>query len=161
MNIRILASNIQYYRNERNWTQYELAEFMNVSRQAVSKWETGKSTPDLELLLKLSKLFCKSIDELIEVCEEYLIKDIEDIISVDKESLSNVLKTFSIEEILKALKGLSPEALEYICSIEEFADVRIKSKNIEPVKLSEVEIIHSELIRRLNHLMSLEKPKQF
>lgn len=153
MNSRILASNIQHLRNEKNWTQNELADFMNVSRQAVSKWETGQSIPDLELLLKLSKLFSKTINELIEVSEIDLIKNIEDIIGVDKEVLSNLLSTFSREEILKALKGLSPRATDCICSIESFRDYDIQTKDIGPVKLSEVEAIHVEMISRLNKMI--------
>lgn len=155
MNSRILASNIQHLRNEKNWTQNELADFMNVSRQAVSKWETGQSIPDLETLLRLSKLFSKTINELIEVSERELIKDIEDIIGVDKSILSNLLNTFSKDEIVKALKGLSPFATDYICSIESFRGYAIQAKEIGPVKLSEVEAIHAEMISRLNKLISL------
>lgn len=155
MNIKILASNIQHLRIEKNWTQNDLADFMNVSRQAVSKWETEKSIPDLELLLKLSKLFNKTINELLEVSEVKIINDIEDIIRIDKETISSVLSTFSEEEILKALKGISPELLNYICSIELFEDYRNKEKVLGPVKLSEVEIIHNELISNFNKLYNI------
>jgi len=155
MNTKILASNIQHLRIEKNWTQNDIADFMNVSRQAVSKWETEKSIPDLELLLKLSKLFDKTINELLEVSEVKIINDIEDIIRIDKETISSVFSTFSEEEILKALKGISPELLNYICSIELFEDYRNKEKGLGPVKLSEVEIIHNELVSNFNKLYNV------
>lgn len=46
-------------------TQVELAEKLNVSHQAVSKWETGLSLPDAEILLRLADLFETSIEYLL------------------------------------------------------------------------------------------------
>ena len=55
-------------------SQGDLAEALGVSRQSVSKWETGGSVPDLEKLVKLSQLFGVSLDELVldrkPPCEE-------------------------------------------------------------------------------------------
>lgn len=45
-----LAKNIKRLRTEKNMTQAELAELLHVTRQTVSSWERGNSTPDLELL---------------------------------------------------------------------------------------------------------------
>ena len=47
-------------------SQEELAEALGVSRQAVSKWETGQSTPDLENLVRLCRLYGIPADELLE-----------------------------------------------------------------------------------------------
>lgn len=47
-------------------SQEELAEAVGVSRQAVSKWETGQSAPDLEKLVLLCRVFSVSADELLE-----------------------------------------------------------------------------------------------
>lgn len=47
-------------------SQEELAEALGVSRQAVSKWETGQSTPDLENLVRLCRLYAVPADELLE-----------------------------------------------------------------------------------------------
>jgi transcriptional regulator with XRE-family HTH domain len=52
-------------RKKRGLTQDELAEALNVSRQAVSKWEMGTAVPDTENMLALSKLFGVSLDYLI------------------------------------------------------------------------------------------------
>ena len=67
----ILADKIMNLRKKNGWSQETLAEKVNVSRQAVSKWEGAKTVPDLEKILALSQLFGVSTD--------YLLKDeIED-----------------------------------------------------------------------------------
>ena len=67
----ILADKIIRLRKKNGWSQEELAEKMQVSRQAVSKWEGAQTIPDLEKILMLSNLF--------GVTTDYLLKDeIED-----------------------------------------------------------------------------------
>lgn len=67
----ILADKIIRLRKKNGWSQEELAEKMQVSRQAVSKWESAQTTPDLEKVLMLGNLF--------GVTTDYLLKDeIED-----------------------------------------------------------------------------------
>lgn len=53
-------------RRRNGWSQEELAEKMNVSRQAVTKWEGAQSLPDTEKLIKLSNLFDVSVDCLLK-----------------------------------------------------------------------------------------------
>jgi len=52
-------------RKQKGLSQEELANRMNVSRQTISKWEVGDSTPDMEKLIALSDLFEISLDELV------------------------------------------------------------------------------------------------
>ena len=52
-------------REEKNMTQEELAEKLNVARQTVSKWETGETMPDVDSLKKLAILLEFSIDEAL------------------------------------------------------------------------------------------------
>ncbi|WP_137626800.1 helix-turn-helix transcriptional regulator [Lactiplantibacillus pingfangensis] len=52
-------------RRDRQLSQAQLAEQLYVSRQAISKWEQGENTPDLETLVKLAALFEVSLDELV------------------------------------------------------------------------------------------------
>ena len=67
----ILADKIIGLRKKNGWSQEELADKMNISRQAVSKWESAQTLPDLEKILQLSALF--------GVTTDYLLKDeIED-----------------------------------------------------------------------------------
>ena len=56
---------LQKIRKEHNITQEVLADKLNVSRQAVSKWESGQAYPDTEKLIQISKIFDVSLDELI------------------------------------------------------------------------------------------------
>ena len=61
-----LAENIKNYRQQRRMTQNELARRLFVTPQNVSKWETGKSAPDLENLCKLAEAFGISTDALLK-----------------------------------------------------------------------------------------------
>ena len=60
-----LSEKILSLRTGLGLSQEELAEQLAVSRQSVSKWETGQSVPDLDKLIKLSDLFGVSVDELV------------------------------------------------------------------------------------------------
>lgn len=61
-----LNEKLQILRKEAGLSQERLAEKLGVSRQAVSKWESGQSTPDIENLSALSDLFGVTLDELIK-----------------------------------------------------------------------------------------------
>ena len=52
-------------RKQKGLSQEELANRLNVSRQTVSKWEVGDSTPDMEKLIAISDLFDVSLDKLV------------------------------------------------------------------------------------------------
>ena len=60
-----LAENIYRLRTEKNMSQLDLADALEVSRQSVSKWETGAAVPDLDKLIKMSDLFAISLDEMV------------------------------------------------------------------------------------------------
>jgi len=62
---KTLSANISKYRKINKLTQEKLAGMLGVSFQAVSKWETGQSFPDLELIPKLAAVFKVSIDTLL------------------------------------------------------------------------------------------------
>ena len=62
----ILADKIMELRKKNGWSQEELASQMGVSRQAVSKWESAASIPDLDKILRLSQLFGVSTDYLLK-----------------------------------------------------------------------------------------------
>jgi len=58
---------IKQARESKNMTQEQLARELDISRSTVAMWETQKITPRASMLLRLSKLFDCSIDELIRV----------------------------------------------------------------------------------------------
>lgn len=83
----ILADKIIEQRKKLGLSQEELASMMDVSRQSVSKWESAQSTPDLNKIIALSKIF--------DVSTDYLIKDeIEDITEVPAEAQDESIKKY-------------------------------------------------------------------
>ena len=62
----ILADKIVDLRKKSGWSQEELAEKMNVSRQAISKWEGAQSVPDMGRIIQLSEIFGVSTDYLLK-----------------------------------------------------------------------------------------------
>ena len=64
-----LSEKIMDLRKRSGWSQEELAERLGISRQSVSKWETGESIPDIDKIIRMSELWNVSTD--------YLLKDDE------------------------------------------------------------------------------------
>lgn len=63
----MIGDKIKLLRRKRKLTQSQLANELNVTAQAVSKWEKGLSYPDIETIIKISELF--------DVTTDYLLKD--------------------------------------------------------------------------------------
>ena len=62
----ILADKIINLRKKAGWSQEDLAEMIGVSRQSVSKWEGAQSVPDMDKILRLSRIFGVSTDYLLK-----------------------------------------------------------------------------------------------
>ena len=93
----ILADKIIKLRKQRGWSQEQLAEMLNVSRQSVSKWEGGLSIPDLDKIIKMSSLFGVSTD--------YLLKDeIEEIQPATSNSSETDGLVISMEDAVKFME---------------------------------------------------------
>ena len=63
--MNIVSNSIKKLREEKGMTQAELAEELNVTRQAVSNWETGRTQPDIETLTRLAEVFDVSVERII------------------------------------------------------------------------------------------------
>lgn len=61
---------LRQLRKEKRMSQEQIAEILNISRQSVSKWESGKSYPELDKLIVLSDLFEVTLDDLIREKEK-------------------------------------------------------------------------------------------
>lgn len=61
-----LSNVIKNYRKLNNWSQDELADILNVSRQSVSKWESDKNYPSLDILVVMNDLFGVTLDQLVK-----------------------------------------------------------------------------------------------
>lgn len=88
----ILADKIVRLRKQNGFSQEELAEKMNVSRQAVSKWESAQSIPDLSKILQLSQIF--------GVTTDYLLKEEleEEEFSLDSGTASENVRKVTMEQ---------------------------------------------------------------
>ena len=87
----IFADKLIDLRKKNGWSQEELAEKLNVSRQAVSKWEGAQSVPDMSRIIQLSELFGVSTD--------YLLKDnLEQTETTQESNELSLSRTVSMEE---------------------------------------------------------------
>lgn len=101
----ILADKIMNLRKKCGWSQEELAEQMSVSRQSVSKWESGASIPDLNKILLLSQIFGVSTDYLLK--DE--IEELEDEVNEETVTENNVRKV-SVKEANDYIECVKREA---------------------------------------------------
>lgn len=93
----ILADKIMNLRKQQGMSQEELAHQLGISRQSVSKWESGASIPDLDKILKLSDLFGVSTDYLLkDELEEVTFSESNSTLGNDIDS--EIVKSVSIEE---------------------------------------------------------------
>ena len=104
----IFADKLILLRKKAGWSQEELADQMNVTRQSVSKWEGAQSIPDLEKMLRLSELFGVSTD--------YLLKDdIEEAEPIAPSDDTPPLRRVSMEEAnaFLAVKAMTAKTIAY------------------------------------------------
>jgi len=103
-----LSDNLKKIRKENNLSQEELAEKLGVSRQSVSKWESGTSYPEMDKLLQIAKIFNVNIDELLN----------QDIKEVNQEKQSKMLLNKYVEDFLGFITK----------SIDMFSSMKFKEK---------------------------------
>lgn len=128
MNTKKTGEFIKSLRKENNMTQLELANELNCTDKAVSRWETGKGLPDADMLLSLSAIFGISINEILlgekisfsvnDNKELSLIEEnqkIEEIISSTDETIVDILKDKE-KEINKI--NISVILLIFVCCIQ-------------------------------------------
>lgn len=83
-----IADRIQCLRKNKGLSQEELADKVGVSRQAVSKWESEQSTPDIEKIIIMSELF--------EVTTDYILKGIEPVSMTNKKTMYSLYLGFAL-----------------------------------------------------------------
>ncbi|MFR5556010.1 MAG: helix-turn-helix domain-containing protein [Coprococcus sp.] len=138
----ILAEKIMELRKKNGWSQEELAEQVHVSRQSVSKWESGASIPDLSKILLLSEAFGVSTDYLLRDDIEETQKAeafVEE--TVEKAAGGEIIYKISLDEAKEYIKDrrfaakrigagvvlciLSPVILIYLASMAEYGKIGI------------------------------------
>lgn len=76
-----IGDKIKELRKSRKLTQEQLAEHFHISSQAVSKWETGISSPDIDMLPKIASFFGITIDELMDFDRQRIIDEVDAIVA--------------------------------------------------------------------------------
>ena len=109
------CNNLQKLRKKMNLSQEQLAENLNVTRQSVSKWESGASYPEMDKLLALCKIFNCGLDDLVNKN----IDEVKDLTS-SKKIILNFFKSIGdgISKTIKMLESFSfKELVRFLCQI--------------------------------------------
>ena len=89
MNQEKIGKFIAECRKEKNLTQLQLAEKLNISNRAVSKWETGKSCPDVSIMMELCDILGINVNELLSgeriIMENYQKKAEQNLVELQKQ----------------------------------------------------------------------------
>ncbi|MDE7178170.1 MAG: helix-turn-helix domain-containing protein [Lachnospiraceae bacterium] len=157
MNMNMIAKYLQFLRKSHNYTQADLAKKLGISRQAVSKWETGTTIPDLEILLKISKLYNITINDILEPkVQPKKITDFEQISTISERELKEVLKQFDTDSLVTALMGASPEINRYFERMFPDIDFEMIRNNIGRIRIETVEDMQNQIVSMVN-LQAIEE----
>lgn len=99
-----IAERIQNLRKQKGISQEQLAEKVGVSRQAVSKWESEQSLPDLEKIIVMSEYF--------NVTTDYILKGVEPIVHNEEKNnvlLSKIIVASIVFVLLRMRNAIGPE----------------------------------------------------
>lgn len=151
MNTNIISKYLQLLRKKHNYTQDELAKRLDISRQAVSKWETGAAIPDLEVLLKISKLYGITINDILEPnIPTKKITDFEKLSEVPENELREILEQYDMTSLVTASMGASPEINNLLEKLFPDVDYKMERNCIGRVRIDEVERIQQEIVSVIN-----------
>lgn len=151
MNQKLISRYLQQQRKNHGLTQEDLAQKLSISRQAVSKWETGSTIPDLNLLLSLSKLYKITVNDILEPrIEKSKINDFEEIIEKDRDELIAVLSNFTKEEIVKASMGASPSVNDFLEGLLPEINFIAEQLKIGRIKADEIEQAQNDIVSFIN-----------
>ena len=87
---------LQKLRKEKKYTQEELADILNVTRQSISKWEGDGAFPETDKLIQISKLYHCTVDYLLNENAEFVSTDDPRNIPLDKSKLAFLISTFCV-----------------------------------------------------------------
>jgi len=151
MNMNIISKYLQFLRKSNNYTQNDLAKKLGISRQAVSKWETGITIPDLEVLLKISKLYGITINDILEPkVQPQRITDFEQISTISEKELKEVFGQFGTNSLVTAFMGASPETNSFCERLFPDIDFETARKNIGRIRIETVEDMQNQIVAMIN-----------
>lgn len=131
-----IGAKIKELRKEKKVTQEELAEYLHISSQAISKWETGASSPDIDLLPKLAIFFGTSLDHLLDFDQSQVNAAVEALI---RESGRGGRDPAGSEAFLrKALDKYPNNDLLLTCILEDMQEQNgDKTRSAEIIEIGE------------------------
>lgn len=151
MNTRLVSKYLQLLRKQYGFTQEDLAQRLNISRQAVSKWETGNTIPDLETFLELSKLYDIAINDILEPkIPINVIENFEQIIEIPEIDIKRILSNFTVNDIVKASMGASPTVNRFLIKLFPDIDFEKLQAEIGRIKITDIENIHNQITAMIN-----------
>ncbi len=109
-----LSENIRHYRKKANLSQEQLAEKLNISRQAVTKWESGTSAPSTENLLRLCEILDIPLETLLKTEEEPLPPQNKTIQAIPATDTIAAVKQY---EVQKQVSRRNRFYLNLVCAI--------------------------------------------
>lgn len=127
---------IRNLRKEKRVTQEALAEYLHISSQAVSKWETGASSPDIDMLPKLAIFFGTSLDHLLDFDQSQVDAAVEAIIRESGRGGKDPARSEAF--LRKALEKYPNNDLLLTCILEDMQEQNAdRSRNAEIIEMGE------------------------
>ena len=119
MNQEKIGKFISSLRKEKNMTQLDLAEKLNISDRAVSKWERGINLPDASLMIELSKMFNVTINELLNgeiIKNNYMEKAEEKLLELQERNDEYAKKMLNLEYVIGFSASITFITLIFVAS---------------------------------------------
>ena len=131
-----IGEKIRLLRKEKKATQEELAEYLHISSQAISKWETGASCPDIDLLPKLAIFFGTTLDNLLDFDQSQVDAAVEALVAESGRGGNDPAASEAF--LRKALKKYPNNDLLLTCILEDMQQQNAdKSRSGEIIEIGE------------------------
>lgn len=152
MDTKATGKYIQNLRKQHGWSQKELADKLNVSFQAVSKWERGENLPDSSILLYLAKLLNTTADKILSGSNTVVKRSKRISISDSKEGFFSLcdMNFYFGEIVLLPFKGMISYAeriMEHLNEIATDVEVSIIDVNLPRFKTGDAKAVLDESVR--------------
>ncbi len=159
-----LGKNIKTYRKNKGFTQEELADLLNITPQAISKWESGSGLPDVLMLIPLAQVLGVSTDALlgydsISENEEIIVRVKETVGTIRSEENDRAKATYRVCEYLSTETTLNPGCFEIIKDyVQETANLSMYAdpdlENRFPDDQEKIRTICKDAVRKGVYLIS-------
>lgn len=151
----VIAYWLKYYRSECGLTQQDVADLLGLERSSYTYYETGKTTPDIETLVRLSKIFHIDFYDLLSGCNAETGKYVNDlelndlVENIDHDDDEKFTEAKFEAEIMLRIRSLDEEQREEVMAfLDDLTDGKFKFKRTTKPRTvipKEVEIPQKEL----------------